>query len=255
MIDYLLKLSQNDIPFTQAHLIIHQPTLKELGYIGGEETLFFCYKIINFSKSQIEIQDKNYLQNKTDFEILMILINNKQGGILSQKGRVCLKAMLTLLFPDFIINFLPASILLSKEKDTFFIDKDNFNIFKDIFNEMFCFSDIIGTVSQKYNPGGPQGRALAQKFRKRQEKLAKIKNHNQQHRGIEILANYISILAIGKKQDINTILNYTVPQLIDEMQRFKLKEEFETYKQLKLAGAKDVEQVKNWMANLHFEDD
>ena len=184
----------------------------------------------------------------------MTLINSKQTGAILQKGKVCLKAILTLLFPDFIINFLPASIMLSKENDTFLIDKDNFDIFKSIFNEMFCFSDIIGTVSQKYNPGGPQARALVQKFKKRQEKLAKAKSHNQQHK-IEILANYISVLAIGKQQDMNSILDYTVPQLVDEIQRLKLREEFETYKQLKLAGAKDVEQVKNWMINLHSKDD
>jgi len=40
------------------------------------------------------------------------------------------------------------------------IDKNNFNIFKNIINEMFCLSKVLKEGSSKYNPGGPQARAL-----------------------------------------------------------------------------------------------
>ena len=39
MLNKLLLLSKSDIPFEQARLIIHQPTLKEISYIG--ESSFF----------------------------------------------------------------------------------------------------------------------------------------------------------------------------------------------------------------------
>ena len=47
MIDYLLQLSKNDVPFVEANLIIHQPTLKEIAYIG-EETFFFRVSVFKF---------------------------------------------------------------------------------------------------------------------------------------------------------------------------------------------------------------
>jgi len=39
MLNQLLLLSRNDIPFPEARVTIHQPTLKEIGFIG-EDTFF-----------------------------------------------------------------------------------------------------------------------------------------------------------------------------------------------------------------------
>ena len=33
-VNRLLLLSKNDIPFPEGRLVIHQPTIKEIGYIG-----------------------------------------------------------------------------------------------------------------------------------------------------------------------------------------------------------------------------
>ena len=41
MLNNLLLLAGNDIPFPQAQITIHQPTIKEPGYIGEE--LFFSF--------------------------------------------------------------------------------------------------------------------------------------------------------------------------------------------------------------------
>jgi len=34
MIDYLLLLSKNDIPFIEAKVVVHQPTIREIAFIG-----------------------------------------------------------------------------------------------------------------------------------------------------------------------------------------------------------------------------
>ena len=34
MVDYLLLLSKNDIPFIEAEVVVHQPTIKEIAFIG-----------------------------------------------------------------------------------------------------------------------------------------------------------------------------------------------------------------------------
>ena len=44
----LLYLSGNDIPFIEAKVIIHQPTIKEIAYIG-EKSFFTGCQFLNFS--------------------------------------------------------------------------------------------------------------------------------------------------------------------------------------------------------------
>ena len=46
---------------------------------------------------------------------------------------------------------------------------------------------------------------------------------------------------------MNNLMNYTVYQLFDEMKRFQMKQDFDMYVQAKMAGAQDLEEVKNWM--------
>ena len=46
MLDSLLLLSGNDIPFIEANLTIHNPTLKEIGYVG-EENFLNGYQLLN----------------------------------------------------------------------------------------------------------------------------------------------------------------------------------------------------------------
>ena len=42
MLDELLLLSGNDIPFYKANISIHQPRLKEIGYIGVRPREGWC---------------------------------------------------------------------------------------------------------------------------------------------------------------------------------------------------------------------
>ena len=50
---------------------------------------------------------------------------------------------------------------------------------------------------------------------------------------------------------MNELMQYTVYQLMDEFERFKMKQDFDVYVQAKMAGAKDLEEVKNWMEDIH----
>ena len=67
---------------------------------------------------------------------------------------------------------------------------------------------------------------------------------------ISILSRYISILAVGLQKDLNSLMHYTIYQLYDEFQRFQLKVQWDAYVQARMAGAKDLEEVDNWMINL-----
>ena len=82
--DDLLLISGNDIPFVEAQLVIHQPRLKEIAYIG-EVAFFTGCELINFSKLLLEEKDKINLENKSNFDIIMSIVNDKSNKIAKEK--------------------------------------------------------------------------------------------------------------------------------------------------------------------------
>lgn len=252
MLNNLLLLSGNDIPFIKAQISIHQPTLKQIAYIG-EDTFYTGCQYLNFSKQNLSEQDKNHLRDLDDFEVLMTIIKN--NDIAMKKNKTCMQFVLLLLFPEYKVDFLPTSIMLSRQqedntRESHLLDKDNYSQFKGILKEIFCLTQVTGDTD-KYNPGGPQAKALVQKFKKRQKKLAELKNRRKQKQTISIISQYVSILSVGQKKDMNKLLQYTVYQLFDEFRRFRLKEQYDLYVKAKMAGAKDLEEIENWMGDIH----
>ena len=71
---------------------------------------------------------------------------------------------------------------------------------------------------------------------------------------VAILSRYVSILAVGQKKDINSFMQYTVYQLFDEFKRYELKLNWDIYLQAKMAGAKDLKEVDDWMKDIHSEE-
>ena len=240
----LLLLSGNDIPFIEAQVTIHQPTIKEIAYIG-EEAFFTGCELINFSKNILPEQDKTNLEDKTNFDILIAILRERNAVM--QRNRNCVEMVLALIFPWYTINISKDGIVLEKEEERHLINNDNFETFKTVFNMMFSFSR---DETRDYNPSGDLAKQLAEKFKKRHQKLAELKEGKKK---IDILSRYVSILAVGEHKDINSLLNLSVYQLFDEFERFKLKMSYDIYFQAKMAGAKDLKEVEDWMKDIHSE--
>ena len=238
----LLLLSGNDIPFIEAQITIHQPTIKEIAYIG-EEIFFTGCELINFSKNILPEEDKVNLENKTNFDILIAIL--KERNAVMQKNRNCVEMVLALIFPYYTIEISNDSIILEKDEESHSINNDNFESFKLIFNQMFSFSR---EETRDYNPSGDQAKKIDEKLKKRHQKLAELK---QEKKKIDILSRYVSILAVGEHKDLNSLLNLSVYQLFDEFERFKLKMSYDIYFQAKMAGAKDLKEVEDWMKDIH----
>ena len=238
----LLLLSGNDIPFMEAQVTIHQPTIKEIAYIG-EEAFFTGCELINFSKNILSEEDKMNLESKTNFDILIAIL--KERNAVMQRNKNCVEMVLALIFPEYIINISNDSIILEKDKENHSINNDNFESFKLIFNQMFSFSR---EETRDYNPSGELAKKIAEKLQKRHQKLAELK---QEKKKIDILSRYISILAVGEQKDMNSLLKLSVYQLFDEFERFKLKMSYDIYLQAKMAGAKDLKEVEDWMKDIH----
>jgi len=238
----LLLLSGNDIPFIEAQVTIHQPTIKEIAYIG-EEAFFTGCELINFSKNILPEQDKVNLEDKTNFDILIAILRERNAVM--QRNRNCVEMVLALIFPWYTIDITSDAIVLEKEEERHLINNDNFETFKTIFNMMFSFSR---DETRDYNPSGDLAKQIAEKLKKRHQKLAELKEGKQK---IDILSRYVSILAVGEHKDMNSLLNLSVYQLFDEFERFKLKMSYDIYFQAKMAGAKDLKEVEDWMKDIH----
>ena len=245
MLGKLLLLSGNDIPFPEAQVTLHQPTLKEIAYIG-EEAFFVGCGFLNFSKNLLNEQDKVRLSNYNDFDIFMSIVIKPTKDVKQSVENAFL--VLDLIFPLYNISVRDNVIVLKKNEEEFLINKNNFNIFKEIISEMFNLK-LGETSSDQYNPSGDMAKRIAEKFKKRHETLNNLTRSDSKK--IAILSRYASILAVGLQKDLNDIMQYTIYQLYDEFQRFQLKMQWDAYIQARMAGAKDLEEPEDWMKNLH----
>ncbi len=244
-------MSKRDIPYESAQLILHQPTIRQISYIG-ENNFFKGCQYLNFSKKSLQTKDKVNLEKVSDFEVLMTILRSNDLAV--QEVKICLQQVFLLIFPDYKVIFLPTSILFSRKIQEGFeehsLTKENFEGFKNIVSEMFCLKYIQGENGQNgYNPGGPQARMITQKIMEGRNKVAKLKGKTDKA-NVQVLYRYISILAVGQQKDINQLMNYSLYQLIDQFRRFKMREDQEMVIRLRLAGAKDVQSVPNWMGDL-----
>ena len=241
-INDLLLLSGNDIPFRMGRCNIHQPRLSEIAFIG-EEAFQVGSRFLLFNKDNLQMQDKTGLENQSNFHIFMSVMNSAEGA----KHKTDAILVLTLLFPNATVKIEKDKILLQLENFESSVNEYNFDEFQDIIRQMFCLNSGMGGEEQ-YNPADSFAQKIAEKMKKRQQKLAEMKGEGQK---VNLFSRYISILAVGLQKDMNELMQYTVYQLFDEFERFKMKQDFDVYVQAKMAGAKDLEEVKNWMEDIH----
>lgn len=239
----LLLITGEDIPFIEAQVNIHQPIMSEISLIGEENFFAGCH-FLNFSKNKFISEDKSDLEDKSDFEIFMSIMCSKDK--IEYKNSVFM--LLALLFPDYQIRLTGKEILLASEKNTTRINKENYDIFRDIIDSMFGLSESEA-INGDYNPADRRAAKIAEKIKKSKEKIAKIKGQTTQK--VAIFSFYISVLSVGLQKDMNSFKNYTVFQLKDEFKRFQKKQSFDMYVEAKKAGAQDIEEVENWMIDIH----
>ena len=245
MINELLLLSKNDIPFIEAQVNIHQPTISEISFISEESFHIGC-QLLTFTKSLLSKKDKSNLANTSDFEIFMSIMNSPE----SAKQRECAVQVLTLLFPLYQVLVQQDKIFLSGEINTS-INENNFKEFQEIIKVMFDMESSVESEHKvDYNPADKFAAKIAEKLKKRQDKLAE--KQAEDIKKVAIFSRYISILSVGERKDINDLMQYSVYQLKDEMKRFRLKDKFDMYVKAKMAGAQDLEEVDDWMKDIHL---
>ena len=244
-----LLLSKNDIPFIEAQLTIHVPTIKEIEMIG-EPQFFAGANFLCLTVNDLSLEDQEKVDRLNNLMIVAGLAQQRLPQL--QQSRVSAQLLLTLLFPGYNPSLTQKALVLKTPNEIKQISAEQYNDFQDIIRQMFCLNEVSGSIN--YNPGNARAKRMAQKFRKYHEKIAKMQ-HKDGGQNISIFSRYISILSVGEHKDMNMLLNYSVYQLFDQFQRFELKEASDIHQRALLAGAQNLQEVQNWMKDIHNNSD
>lgn len=247
MFDLRLSLmAGTDIPVPEIKGIIHQPKIKEIAFIG-EQNFLIGLQCLSIQKSMF-VQGKNAQMDVTNFQIFMAVMNEKE--VQDKKDNVI--EVLTLLFPDYKAIFTPRSLILNsiKEgKENIMIDENNFEALQKVLNQIFC---LEGTGQEIYNPANEQARLIAEKLMRGRQRAAAAKAAENGGSSDSIFARQISILTIGmNSMSLQELLDTTMYQLYDLMERYTLYLNWDLDAKTRLAGGKPEKPAEDWMKNIH----
>ena len=225
--------------------------MREISFIG-EDNFFFGCQLLNFSKNDLSEKDKVGLEDKSNFDVFMSIVTDRNPKAL--KNSLIVNSVLALLFPNYAVIVNKKEGIILKDNNNFSsnkIDNSNFEEFKNLLSQMLVL-DNKAEDKDAFNPADEAAARIAAKLMKGRQTVAKEKENlsNTTNKDIDIYNRYISILAVGLKINKNELLNYTPYQLTDMFKRYLLKQDFEMYLKAKMAGAKDLEEVEDWMKEL-----
>lgn len=230
-----------DLPFPSLGLTIHQPTIKEIGYIG-EKDFFVGMQCLCINKNMF-LQDKEVLSNTNNFQIFMTVISQEE----TRDKKNATIQVLSLLFPGYKVAFTSKSLILNRDTQLVTIDENNFESIQDIFNLIFCTK--TGPMDQQnFNPANDKAREIAQKLMKGRERVA-AQNGTA---NASIFSQYISMLTVGlQSMSLQDLINLTMFQLYDLVERYSLYMNWDIDIRSRLAGGKPDKPPDNWMKNIH----
>lgn len=230
-----------DIPIPQIQGIIHQPKIKEIALMGESE-FFVAIQCLNINKNLID-QDKTPLQISNNFQIFMTIMQQEEA----KDKKEAVKSLLELLFPNYKPMFLPRSLALSKKDfPNITIDENNFNSLQNVIQQIFCLSNQKNQQAG-FNPANEKAKEIAEKLMRGRQRVAELNGSAN----ASIFTQYLSILSIGLQMPLNELINLTMFQIYDLVERYQLYISWDIDIRSRLAGAKPDDRPDNWMKNIH----
>lgn len=230
-----------DIPIPELQTVLHQPTLKEISFIG-EKDFLVGIQCLSIQKTML-IQDESLLSTTSNFQIFMTVMNDKMTA--DKKASVL--SALSLLFPNCKVFLTPRAISLNNDAGSVTIDEGNFEILQQVIGQVFCLSK---TDQKAFNPADKKAKAIADKLMKGRQKIAAQKAAENGEGSA--FAQYISTLTVGLgSMSLQDCINLTMYQLYDLVERYSLYINWDIDLKSRLAGAKPDKPVDNWMKNIH----
>lgn len=247
-IDKLTLISGIDVPVPELGVNIHQPTIREIAYIG-EKSFYEAAQTIIIEKKDfmgrlenVSEEDKIAISQMSNFEVFLKLIE------INGFTKINVQSLLSLLFPNFSIAIEERFIMLVNPglKQTVMLDSNNFEILQEIIATILCLHS--GNTKEEFNPAGDRAREIAEKIKRGREKAARDKGEGNKQSSF--LSKYISGLGIGTQTlNIHNILELTLYQLLNQIERYGLYTQYDMSIKAKMAGAKDVEDI-DWLKDI-----
>ena len=236
----LALMAGTNIPVPECPLVIHQPTISEISFIG-EEDFFVGVQTLCLNKTMF-IQDESVLDKVNNFQIFMTVINDKATA----DKKAAVKKVLSLLLPKSTVLITPKSITVNTSEDSSMIDEENFEYLQEALKLIFCAK--TGPMNQQaFNPANAKAKEIADKLMKGRQRVAQQKGELN----VSVFSQYLSILTIGLHIPITELLKTTMFQLYDLMERYTLYINWDIDIRSRLAGGKPENQPENWMKNIH----
>ena len=241
MLDIRLALLTGvDIALPDFQIVLHQPTMKEISYIG-EHTFFTGIQCICVKKSMVQVVP-GMQPPQSNFAVFSTLMNSKETKDKKQETLTTL----SLLLPNYQIVFTPRSMLLNNGEIKAIIDESNFDTFQSICEEICC---LRGSDQSTFNPGNEAARKIAEKLMRARERVAAQKAGSGEG---STLSQYHSTLTIGVPSlSLADCINLTIYQLYDLVERYRLYTNWDIDLRVRLAGGKPDNETENWMKNIH----
>ena len=230
-----------DIPIPELQTTIHQPTIKEISYIGEQE-FFIGLQTLSINKN-ILAQGNSVLESTTNFQIFMTIMKEQE----TKDKKDAVKNLFQLVFPGSQVVFTPMSILLNKEGKQTLVDENNFETLQEIIKQIFCVNS--GPMDQAtFNPADEKAREIAEKLMRGRQRVAEQKGETNS----SAFGRYLSILTIGlNSMPLSEVMNLTMYQLYDLVERYTLYLNWDLDIRTRLAGGKPDSKPDDWMKNIH----
>ena len=230
-----------DIPLPNLQIAIHQPSIKEISYIG-EQMFFVGLQTLTINKS-LFTQDNSLLDNTTNFQIFMTIMQEQE----TQDKKEAVILLFQLIFPTRQVILTPRSILLNGDGQSTIIDDSNFEILQEIVKQIFCVNS--GPTDQSsFNPADKKAKEIAEKLMRGRQRVAAQKGENNS----SAFGRYISILTIAlNSMSLSEAIALTMYQMYDLIERYTLYLNWDLDVRTRLAGGKPDSKPDDWMKNIH----
>ena len=230
-----------DIPIPECQLVIHQPRIREIAYLG-EQDFFTGVQTLCIDKKMM-IQDKALLDTTNNFQIFMTIMSEKE----TVDKKEAVQQVCTLLFPDCKTIFTPRSMILQGKSSMITIDENNFEPMQQMVTQICCLRSGPGD-QQSFNPANEKAAEIARKLMRGRQIVAEQKGETN----TSIFSQYLSTLTVGlHSMSLSDLMDLTMFQLYDLIERYMLYINWDMDIRSRLAGGKPDSKPDNWMKNIH----
>ena len=237
----LILMCGTDYPVPECQVVIHQPSIKEIAFIG-ESDFFTGIQCLCLNKSMF-VKDESLLRDTNNFQIFMTIMSEKETA----DKKFAVQQVSTLLFPKYKLIFTPMSMMLSGNGQTIIIDENNFEFLQSAISDITCMK--TGPMDQTtFNPADDKAREIAEKLMRGRQRVAAQKGESN----TSIFTQYLSILTVGiSSMSLHDLKELTIFQLYDLVERYMLYVNWDMDIRCRLAGGKPDSQPDNWMKTIH----